>query len=283
MQSRVEFLKMHGAGNDFIVIEDLDGNFKPAPGFVSSLCTLHRGIGADGLILVRRSDQADFKMIYFNSDGSEADMCGNGARCAALFAFENDIAGRSMVFETASGQVKAKVQDGWIRINIGELYDLKLGIELKKSGVIAHFAISGVPHAVILVDEVRGYPCDDFLAMARSVRHDPAFAPAGTNVDLVSISSRNELVYRTYERGVEAETMACGTGAVAAAVVTSHMNLTDSPVNCETSGGDFLEVEFDRVPGGARNCSLKGTAVFVFKGSFLVDNFLSSSTDRVRS
>lgn len=263
---------MHGAGNDFIVIEDLEERFEPVPGVIASLCAPHRGIGADGLILIRPGVDTDFRMIYYNSDGGEAGMCGNGARCAALFAFECGVAGRSMVFGTGSGTVRAEVLRDAVSLNIGDVDDLKTGLTLGNDGIRAHYAVSGVPHLVVISDGE--YAKNDFIAMARTLRFDPSFGTSGTNVNLVSVHGKNRLSYRTYERGVEAETLACGTGAVASAVITSHLDYTESPVECVTSGGDILEVAFEKTGRGGKNCLLKGPAVIAFRGNFILQDYI---------
>ena len=263
-----EFAKMHGAGNDFIMIEDLSERFSERPELISALCEQHRGIGADGLILIRPAENADFSMRYFNRDGGEAEMCGNGARCAALFALETDVAKRRMTFETGAGIVEADVLDKSASIGIGDVRGLRLGLALVDNFQKIHFVISGVPHAAAIVDDVREFSSEDFIESAREVRYHGEFEPDGTNFNLVQVKGRNELAYRTYERGVEAETLACGTGAVAAAVITSHLGFTDSPVRCETSGGDLLVIDFEKAAEGARECRLTGPAVIAFRGSF---------------
>lgn len=274
-RGEIEFLKMHGAGNDFIMINDMHCLFEARRGIVESLCALHRGIGADGLIILRPSERAEFRMRYFNSDGGEAEMCGNGARCAALFAHEAGMAGRSMIFETDSGLVAAEILPEGVVVGLGDVTKLRLGIRLEEAGIEVHCADSGVPHAVLIADEARAYGGERFLEVARLVRHDAEFEPRGTNFNVVSVRGKGRLVFRTYERGVEEETMACGTGAVASAVITAHLGLTDSPVVCETSGGEPLEVSFVKTPGGARNCRLKGPAVVSFRGTFKMEEYAS--------
>lgn len=264
----IDFVKMHGAGNDFIMIDDMAERFEPNAGAIAALCAHHRGIGADGLILLRPAAEGQFSMRYYNSDGGEAAMCGNGARCAALFAYRRGLVRRKMKFETGSGAVGAEVRGDVVAVDIEGVKGLRLRILLEDAGVEAHFAVAGVPHTVILVPDARAYTAERFLSLARSVRHDPAFQPAGANVNLVTVHRPDRLTYRTYERGLERETLACGTGAVASAVIAAHLELTKPPVGCETSGGDTLEVNFDRVEGGATNCRLVGPAVVSFSGSF---------------
>ncbi len=263
--SKFEFTKMHGAGNDFIMIDDMKSIFDESPGLIAALCEFHRGIGADGIILLRPSEETDFAMKYFNSDGSEAEMCGNGARCTAVFALDRGIAGKKMRFSTGAGPVSAEVAGDRVRIGLEPVRGLRLGLVLP-DGTTAGFAVSGVPHAAIIVEDARSWERESFVNMARSVRFDPLFEPTGTNVNIVTVESGSKLVYRTYERGVEDETLACGTGAVAISVIAAHMGLVSSPVTCETSGGDILETSFELNDDGAYQCTLTGPAKVSFRG-----------------
>ncbi len=273
MRDEFDFTKMHGAGNDFIMIDDSDAEFEISGSIIASLCAFHTGIGADGLILLRPSGKADFTMRYFNRDGSEAGMCGNGARCAAMFAFSRGVAGEEMVFETGSGLVHGRILEDGVRIGITGVSGLRTGIALPGSGLEVAYAKCGVPHAVLIAENVRDVPRDDFLRTAVSVRNDACFLPEGVNFNMVSIEGRDRVAYRTYERGVEDETLACGTGAVSIAVITARMGYTASPVICETSGGDRLVVEFTPTDDGAERCFLKGPAAVVFQGKFKLSDF----------
>ena len=276
MKNRISFSKMHGAGNDFVVIEDMKKIFKLSSGLVSALCDRHFGIGADGLILIQPSEAASFKMIYLNSDGSRAGMCGNGARCAARFAYDHSIANESMVFETDSGIVEAEIDKDTVKISLGSVSGLKLNLNLGTAARAVSFAVAGVPHAVILSRDARDISRDDFLQISRSVRYHNIFNPDGANVNMVSVIDKNSLFYRTYERGVEDETLACGTGAVAISVITSQLGMTESPVSCETSGGDILTISFDQTESGAKNCLLSGPAVESFSGDCSLDYYMKS-------
>jgi diaminopimelate epimerase len=271
MVDRFEFMKMHGAGNDFIMIADIEDRFEADRDLITSLCDRHRGIGADGLILLRPSRQADFRMRYYNSDGGEAELCGNGARCTARFALVAGIAGPAMSFETGAGRVEALVDGETVRIDIGEVDGIRLAIRLDELSPEIHFAVAGVPHAAAITADARGV--EQFLALARKVRYHETFSPDGANFNLVTIRGRHELVYRTYERGVEEETLACGTGAVAVSVITAHLGLTESPVTCETSGGDRLVIEFEKTSTGGKGCRLTGPAVISFRGSFRTSDY----------
>ncbi len=225
---------MHGAGNDFIMIDDRDARRALSREAIAALCSRRRGVGADGLILIRAAKTVDFAMRYYNSDGGEADMCGNGARCAAAFAFDAGIAGRAMSFETRSGIVGAEMMDKGVRVSIGDVRALKLDMRISSTGRPVHYGVCGVPHAVIVVEDVRELAHEEFVRFAAPVRKDPAFGEAGANVNIVSVSDRGRCAYRTFERGVEDETDACGTGAVVIAAILAHLGLADPPIRCTT-------------------------------------------------
>lgn len=262
------FRKLHGAGNDFIIIQDMDLDFDAQPQTIAALCDRHRGIGADGCILIQPSREGQFKMRYYNSDGSEALMCGNGARCAARFAHDLGLAGAGMRFETGAGMVEAAIEGDLVTVNVGAVTGVRLDFLVPEAGGSVHFAQSGVPHAVLFAEDVRGIDRELFLSTARKIRHFPDFGPQGTNVDFAQAAGPASLIYRTYERGVEDETLACGTGAVAVSVVAFHLGLVSEPVRCETSGGDSLVVGFEKCADGAENCRLSGPAAISFSGVF---------------
>ncbi len=274
MSRKVSFVKLHGAGNDFVMIDCMKERLSLGSEGTAAICDRHRGIGADGLILIEPSIDHDFTMRYYNSDGGEAEMCGNGARCAALFAHRKGIAPADMTFDTMAGPVHAAVDGGTVTIDIGDVVDLRMGIELDGLGYELHYAISGVPHAALIHQSAKDVPKREFIEMARTVRFHPVFEEKGTNVNLVTHLGEDTLYYRTYERGVEAETQACGTGAVAISVIAARLGKVSSPVECETSGGDRLVVEFDPVDTGARDCRLTGPAVISFDGSFTLESYI---------
>ena len=232
----IPFVKMHGAGNDFVLVDDREGTF-PAGDYmrVAAMATRRSGIGCEGVILVQKSERADFRMRFFNPDGSEADLCGNGARCVAAFARSIGAAkADSMRFETAAGDVEAEMLDeSLVRIAVPRPKD-----------VADDFAVVGVPHRIVPVENLAK---TDVEGEGRRIRLSPEFAPEGTNVDFVVYRQPNRLSMRTYERGVEAETGACGTGAVAAAVVGVRDYGLEFPVHVKTAGGYELVVggEFD--------------------------------------
>jgi len=273
MSREIRFVKMHGAGNDFIMLNGIDDPPELDRALIASICSRHRGIGSDGLIVILPSGKADFRMVYYNSDGGEAEMCGNGARCAARYAFEEGVASNPMSFETRSGPVEAEIRGEEVLVGIGEVTGLVTGMRLEGIEGEVHFADSGVPHAVILHEAVESLPAEELIRRAKKLRHHERFGPNGANVNFATVRGEHEVCFRTYERGVEDETEACGTGAAAVSVATAHLGLTSPPVTCVTSGGDRIVVGFDRSDGGATHCTLLGPAVVAFKGFFSPDSY----------
>jgi|Deesub1362B_J571_1020462.scaffolds.fasta_scaffold00051_102 diaminopimelate epimerase len=283
MIDRLNFTKMHGNGNDFVVIDEFREAIIPEEvksKIVRAICDRRFGVGADGLLFVQSSDIADAKFRYFNSDGSEAEMCGNGIRCFSRYIVEEGYAKEGKIsVETRVGVLKLNVkrEKGYlIRVNMGEIKDASEDIpvnigkrrfwgERLKAGdtVYEVYAVnSGVPHAVIFVDNSELDEVD--IMSARSIRYNPIF-PNGTNVNFVSVLSKNEIRIRTYERGVEAETLSCGTGSVACAYVSSALGYTKPPVRVVTKGGE-LTIEFE-----GKIAYMTGSANRVFDGVLKVE------------
>jgi len=261
------FAKMSGTGNDFILIDHRRPLVHPQgmSEFARLVCRRRFSVGADGLILIEDSDEADFSWRFFNADGSVAEMCGNGARCAARFAYMQGIAPAQMRFATLAGIIEARVSDNEVTIRMTPPRNLRLNETLEVDGrrLTVHSVDTGVPHAVLFVDDLQAVHVRE---MGARIRHHPHFGPAGTNVNFVTREEQT-LKVRTYERGVENETMACGTGATAAALIAGMLGLTDSPVEVITSGGDRLGIAFDRCGNsGADNVTLKGPALLIFRG-----------------
>ncbi len=266
---RLPFVKMSGAGNDFIVIDHRQEIVakEDMAELVRKICRRRFSVGADGVIFIENfGDEADFCWQFFNSDGSLAEMCGNGARCAARFAYTHGIAPASMRFSTLAGIIEARVEGDDVAIKMTKPVNLKLGQTVKTScgSMEVHSLDTGVPHAVVLVDDIDKA---DVLAMGREIRNHEMFMPAGTNVNFVSRMADGYKV-RTYERGVEAETMACGTGAVASALILAMLGKSDSPTGIITSGGDKLVISFslDKEEAEADNVYLKGPARIIYRG-----------------
>ena len=271
---RISFTKMNGAGNDFIMIDNLDRSVGPKAEWVRELCDRRRGIGADGVILVEPGDDVDFRMVYYNSDGGEAEMCGNGARCASLFALSLGLGRREgervrLSFIARPGRMEAMVHGGRAAISMTDANGLEKAVSLAVPGgaEIVHLINTGVPHAVCVVGDWERLVDRDIVMRGRAIRYHEKFAPSGVNADFVSVGENGKVAIRTYERGVEAETLACGTGSVAGAVVLSHLGLVASPVDLLTLGREVLTVSFSNAPGGATDVVLEGPAAVNFEGT----------------
>jgi diaminopimelate epimerase len=265
------FYKMNGAGNDFIVVDNRDLSLPLDRETIAALCDRHRGIGADGLLAVEPAEKgADYKFRYYNADGGEAEMCGNGARCFGRFAAHlGEGVAERVTFETIAGTLAADMVDGNVRIAMSEPKDLKLDAGVSVPGLDAalHFINTGVPHAVVFVPDARALEQLDVFTHGRAIRRHEAFAPAGTNANFAAVLAPGHIAIRTYERGVEAETLACGTGMVACALIHHLLTGAPSPVKVDVAGGDTLEIGFEKTANQAfAMVTLTGPADFVFEG-----------------
>jgi diaminopimelate epimerase len=270
----VRFKKMNGAGNDFVVIDNRERPIRPSEKTIRELCDRKRGIGADGVILIEAEPQADFRMRYFNSDGGEAEMCGNGARCAALFASDIGLGTRDgetvqLRFFARPGPMTAVVHGDRAAIAMTDATRLESLISLPCAGgpEVVHFINTGVPHAVSVEKDWESLSDEQVLKRGREIRFHQRFSPGGANANFVRVREGGLVAIRTYERGVEAETLACGTGAVAAAVVLFHLGLVESPVRVITRGDELLRVSFTSTVTGATDVVLEGPAAFNFDGA----------------
>ena len=264
----VRFWKLEGAGNDFLGLDGRAGGFKLKRQQIADLCDRRRGVGADGVLVVVKPKVrgADFRMRYYNSDGGEAEMCGNGARCFALLA--RAVSGRKgnvLRIQTQAGLVTLQIRGQEVQVSMTEPTKLRLGRKLVVAGrkVVVDFLNTGVPHAVLFVRSVRSI---DVAKQGRAIRYHSAFAPSGTNVNFVEIGRGNRIHVRTYERGVEGETLACGTGVVASSILSNLRRGLRSPILVTTRGGDHLRVGFSMVNGQARKVTLQGPARIVYTG-----------------
>jgi diaminopimelate epimerase len=265
--NQVAFHKMNGSGNDFIIIDNRRRGLPMSdPGeFAVRVCRRKVSAGADGLILVENASTADFKWRFFNSDGSVAEMCGNGARCVARFAYRQEICGPTMTFETLAGIIRARVSDSRVKVTLPKPVSLKLDYEisLEQGPLLVSSVNTGVPHVVVPVDDPEQ---PDVLALGREIRFHPHFSPAGTNVNFVSPGQGGSLNIRTYERGVEGETLSCGTGTVAAALVGVSRGEVASPVPVVTRSGETLTVHVEREGDDIREVCLEGDTRLVYEG-----------------
>ena len=263
----LNFTKMNGAGNDFVMIDNRSGRAELSREAIARLCDRHRGIGADGLIAVETARTgADFRMRYYNADGGEAEMCGNGARCFARFA--DRVAGpmQSLRFETPAGVIGAQLAGENVSLQMSAPEDLRLNLEivLPNETVRGHFINSGVPHVVVPVSRIDDVEVKELGAKIR--RHE-MFAPKGANANFSEKRGPSEIAIRTYERGVENETLACGTGVVASALIFAATENIDGPITVQVRGGDKLKVSFSRTGNEFSNVTLTGPADFVFDGA----------------
>lgn len=272
----LEFWKMSGAGNDFIALDNMAGRFPEAgrSELFRRWCRRGTGIGADGVLVMEKTagSLSAFRMRYYNADGGEADTCGNGSRCIARFAHMQGVAESRMRFDTKAGPYQATVlAGGEVKLELTPATGYREGIAIgadpgaadtEWSGEV-DFIDTGVPHAVMFVPNVARV---DVERVGRFLRHHPAFAPTGANVNFVRVRDPRHLEIRTYERGVEGETLACGTGAVAASIVAAHRLMAQSPVLVKTASGEILEVAFETTSGGAAQVSLQGGADLIFRG-----------------
>ena len=272
---KLSFYKMSGSGNDFVMIDNRNGRLDVEPGTLAArICRRGLSVGADGLILVEPASEADFRMRIFNADGSEAEMCGNGGRCVARFAEMLGIAGPRMAFETLAGIIRAEVHGSRVKLQISPPRDLQLRRSIQVDGVVhqVHSINTGVPHAVILCSgleevAVRG--------LGRQIRFHPSFQPAGTNVDFAAVLDPRRLAIRTYERGVEDETLACGTGAVASALVAAGLGLISSPVQVKVKSGEMLTVYFTGRWPAFREVFFEGEVRLIYQAELMEEALLA--------
>jgi len=264
----VPFTKMSGTGNDFIIIDHRRPflSTEEASQLASRVCRRKFSAGADGLILIENSDRANFQWQFFNADGSLAEMCGNGARCAARYAFVNNIAPADMRFATTAGIIEAQMIGEGVKIKLTPPQNLQMNqtVSFGENHFTVHSVNTGVPHAVVLTNEINATPV---IEWGRAIRHHQMFMPAGTNVNFVQVIGPDHLHVRTYERGVEDETLACGTGAVASAIVASRNDLVSSPTSITTTGGEPLIIHFsEKVDTAIDEVFLEGPAHFIYEG-----------------
>lgn len=258
---------MNGAGNDFVLIDNREQKITLTRPQIVRLCDRHRGAGADGVILLRpsSSNKADWAWDFYNSDGSSGEMCGNGARCFARFVQRRTGSERDFAFETMAGVVAAAFRDSQVTVSLTEPEGLRLDekVQLSDGPQVLHSVNTGVPHAVLFVSNAD-------QAMVRElgpeIRRHPHYAPKGTNVNFVQVLGPGRVRVRTFERGVEGETLACGTGVTASALISARVHGFGSPVQVLVQGGDQLEVSFEERGEQFTNVRLTGPAEFVFEG-----------------
>ena len=267
LMPKLRFTKMNGAGNDFVMLDNRLGDLRLERAQIARLCDRHRGIGADGvLVLERPANGADFRMRYYNADGGEAEMCGNGARCFARYT--DRVAGplKQLSFETPAGVIAAALEGERVTLQMSEPKDLQIDLQIDALGetIKCHYVDSGVPHVVVPVAEIAQSKVRE---MGSALRHHEKFSPRGANVNFLERRGPQNIAIRTYERGVEDETLACGTGVVASALIFAATQNADSPIAVLVKGGDELQVGFEKKGVSFAKVTLSGPADFVFEGS----------------
>jgi diaminopimelate epimerase len=272
MTQTISFTKASGAGNDFVLIDNMQGLLRADySALARAVCDRHFGVGADGLLVAEPSTTADFRMLYFNADGSYGGMCGNGGRCLARFAFERGIAGAAQRFEALGHTYDAVIGEDSVRLHMKDPEGFAPHPALQTAGRTreAWFLNTGAPHVVLLVT---GLDMTDVRTEGKAVRDHPAFAPGGTNANFMMRDDAGEISLRTYERGVEDETLACGTGSVASALVASLLYGLPSPVRVRVRSGETLTVHFAGRAGAWHDINLEGSARMLFRGTFAYDS-----------
>ncbi len=283
MDFPIPFVKMSGTGNDFIIIDNRDKLVADDEmvNLAVHVCRRGQSVGADGLLLIENDPELDFVWRFFNSDGSEAEMCGNAARCVARLASLDGIAGKNLVFRTIAGPIQASVDGAGVTVQLTrpEGLEPEFALELGDGKEIdVGFVDTGVPHTIVPLT-AGNLENMDVQEAGREIRFHPRFSPAGTNTNFIEVTGPGSLNIRTYERGVETETLACGTGAVAAALVTTVRGLTTPPVSVTTRGGDVLIVHLDETDPMAGDVYLEGNASLVYRGELTEETIPRSLTE----
>jgi diaminopimelate epimerase len=261
------FSKYSGCGNDFILIDNRENHFPHADrALIARLCHRQCGIGADGLILLERSLKADYRMRIFNADGGEAEMCGNGIRCLIKFIRQLGGLRSHYLIETMHSCLRTTEKGEKVSVEMPEPQAIRVSLSLPTGALQCHYLNTGVPHAVIFVDELQN---DDWMRMAPLIRNHEAFGPAGTNVNFASLDPSGAVWVRTYERGVEGETLACGTGATATALAAGAQFGLPSPIQVFPRSGEPLDISFCFQGDSFSQVSMAGSAHFIFRGEFL--------------
>ena len=269
---------MSGAGNDFVVVDNRDGHIKEPGQFAVSVCHRRFGIGADGVLLVERHGTASFTMKYFNADGSNAGMCGNGGRCIAKFAFDTGIVKEQRFTFEGFGHIYTaeRITSDEYRLAMKDPHGFRPNQDLEIGGkhIISNYLNTGTDHAVVFLDEntdLGTLETTEVISIGKAVRYHDAYKPIGVNANFVSRLDDNSIQIRTYERGVEDETLACGTGSVASALLSSLRYGMKSPIRVKVQSGEFLEIGFEKKDNSFCKVSLQGSAVTTFIGEIELD------------
>jgi diaminopimelate epimerase len=259
---------MVASGNDFVVVDNRRGAVKDAGAFTREICRPHQGVGSDGVLLFENSKKANFKMRILNLDGSEAAACGNGFRCIALYAHEILKYSSRMNFESGSGLIEAEVGSGGsvrVQLMAPRVFEMDGTLEARKHHLHYAFLDTGVPHVVIFTEDIEKA---EVFQTGKAIREHARFQPFGTNVNFVEVKNKKEIAVRTYERGVENETLACGTGSTASAVVSVLKGFVEPPVHVLTKSGEKLRIDMRKKDNEITKVFLEGKAQFVYKGEY---------------
>ncbi len=263
---KIRFTKMSGSGNDFIFLDGMDGSFAWVDSmWVRQICQRALSVGADGVVVLEKDENYDFAWRFFNSDGTIAEMCGNASRCAARYAYEQGIAGATMTFSTLAGPIRAEIKGKRVKVQLTDpkLFDPDVKVEVEGRRFSLFYVDTGVPHVVMEVDDFEEFP---LVEIGRKIRFHEKFGPAGTNVNIVKVTGENALALRTYERGVENETLACGTGSVAAVLMMSMKRGFQSPVSVRAASGEILTVWWEGKVGAWAPVFFEGEVRFIYEG-----------------
>ena len=254
---KINFSKYNGAGNDFILIDDRENLINDNKSLISYLCDRHFGVGADGLIILKESSNSDFEILHYTSDGNLGSLCGNGSRCAVLFAYNKDIISKNTVFHAFDGIHNAEILDnGLIKM------EMKVNSDIV-SNSYGTWLDTGSPHLVVEKNDTDEL---DVNNEGRLIRYNDFYREEGVNVNFVEKISDNQFKIRTYERGVENETLACGTGSTASAICMNFLGKTNSRnITMHCKGGD-LNVQFNKSEKDYKEISITGPAKLVFEG-----------------
>lgn len=276
---KIPFTKMSGAGNDFVVVDNRREIVKDNPStFAQVVSERRRGIGSDGVLIIEKSTKGDFLMSYYNADGSFGGFCGNGGRCVARYAFLHGITSARPVFEALGHLYRAEVGGSRVRLEMMEPKDEKLRVALQCDGkaLRLHQLNTGAPHVVIFLDENQelgsaSLSSFDVQRLGREIRYNPYFGTEGTNVNFSAVNDDGSLSIRTYERGVEGETLACGTGSVACALIANRVKGLGSPLMIIPKSKEPLTVTFLKEKDSYKEVYLEGNAEIVFSGELKYD------------
>jgi diaminopimelate epimerase len=283
-QDPMTFSKMAGGGNDFVLIDNRSGRIGDASALTRRICTPHLSVGADGIILIENTGRATFRMRYLNADGSPADFCANGTRCAARFAFVNVIAPKRMTIETGAGVVGAEVSDGGqvtLTLPPPHSFQRDRALRVGETAIRGSSIVVGVPHYIVFLRD--NLWTQDIVPLGRALRTHAGLQPDGANINFVVVREPGSIEVRTYERGVEAETLSCGSGVVASALTSALFGKTKSPVKVLTRSGITLEVSFAMDGGEPRDVQLRGDARIVYRASMTPETIEGFDPEWVRN